>query len=205
MNNKLFNICLVATFVALAGCNKAEEPAAEKPAEEKATTMEQATAEKPAVGEKVVVTVEATVTAINHETREVTLKNADGESISFIAADEVRNLAQVEVGDTLTVEYMEGVMIEVVDAATELGTSTGGAAGRAELGEKPGGATISGVSVVVVIEAIDLENGTATVKNAEGESKTVKARDPENLKKVAVGDKVMITFVQGIAITVTEK
>lgn len=194
MNKKLFKICLVAVFVALAGCNKVEQP-----------TTEKATAEKPSVSEEIVVTMEATVTAINQETREVTLKNAAGESVTFIADDEVRNLAQVEVGDTLTVEYMEGVMIEVVDPATELGTSEAGAADRAEQGEKPGGAAISETSVVVVIEAINLENETATVKTAEGQSKTVKARNPENLKKVAVGDKVMITFTQGIAITVTEK
>ena len=194
MNKKLFKICLVAGFVALAGCDKAEQPATEK-----------ATVEKPSTSEEIVVTMEATVTAINQETREVTLKNAAGESVTFIADDKVRNLAQVEVGDTLTVEYMEGVMIEVVDPATELGTSEAGAAGRAEPGEKPGGAAISETSVVVVIEAIDLENETATVKTAEGQSKIVKARNPENLKKVVVGDKVMITFTQGIAITVTEK
>lgn len=194
MNKKLFKICLVAGFVALAGCDKAEQPA-----------MEKATAEKPSASEKIVVTMEAAVTAINQETREVTLKNADGESVTFIADDKVRNLAQVEVGDMLSVEYMEGVMIEVVDPATELGTSTADAAGRAKQGEKPGGVAISETSVVVVIEAIDLENETATVKTAEGQSKIVKARNPENLKKVAVGDKVMITFTQGIAIAVTEK
>jgi hypothetical protein len=194
MNKKLFKICLVAGFVALAGCDKAEQPA-----------MEKATAEKPSASEEIVVTMEATVTAINQETREVTLKNAAGESVTFIADDKVRNLAQVEVGDTLSVEYMEGVMIEVVDPATELGTSTADAAGRAKQGEKPGGVAISETSVVVVIEAIDLENETATVKTAEDKSKIVKARNPENLKKVVVGDKVMITFTQGIAITVTEK
>lgn len=204
MNKNLFTICLLAVLVALAGCTKKEESAGEKPAAEQ-PAAEKATEEKPSVSEEVVVTVEATVTAINQETREVTLKNDAGESVTFIADDKVRNLAQVKVGDTLTVEYMEGVMIEVVDPATELGTSTGGAAGRAELGQKPGGAAISETSVVVIIEAIDLENGTATVKNAEGQSKTVKARHPENLKKVAVGDKVMITFTQGIAISVTEK
>ena len=190
MNKKLFKICLVAGFVALAGCNKAEQPA---------------TAEKPSVSEEIVVTMEATVTAINLETREVTLKNAAGEIVTFIADDKVRNLAQVEVGNMLTVEYMEGVMIEVVDPATELGSSASSAAGRTEQGGKPGGAVISETSVVVVIEAIDLENETATVKTSEGESKIVKARNPENLKKVAVGDKVMITFTQGIAISVTEK
>ena len=149
--------------------------------------------------------MEATVTAINQETREVTLKNAAGEEVTIIADDEVRNLAQVEVGDILTIEYLEGVMIEVVDPKTELGSSEVSAAARAAPGEKPAGAAATETSVVVVIEAIDLEDETVTLKNAEGVSKTVVARNPENLKKVSVGDKVMITFTEAVAMTVTEK
>ena len=41
-------------------------------------------------------TVNAVVESVNLETREVVLKRADGEIISFIASDEVRNLAQVD-------------------------------------------------------------------------------------------------------------
>jgi hypothetical protein len=210
MNKQLLKIFLLAGIVAIAGCQKGEEAAAPEKApmaEEKAAPAETAAAteEKPSVSEEVLITMEATVTAVNQETREVTLKNAEGEEVTIIADEEVRNLAQVEVGDILTIEYLEGVMIEVVDPATELGAMESGAAARAEPGEKPAGAMVAETSVVVVIEAIDLEDETVTLKNAEGESKTVVARNPENLKKVKVGDKVMITFTEAVAMTVTEK
>ena len=213
MNKQLLKIFLLTGIFAftIAGCQKGEqaaEPEKAPMAEETAAPAEAAApmeAEKPSVSEEVLVTLEATVTAVNQETREVTLKNAEGEEVTIIADDDVRNLAQVEVGDILTIEYLEGVMIEVVDPATELGASEVSAAARAEPGEKPGAAAVSETSVVVIIEAIDLENETATLKNAAGESKTVKARNPENLKKVKVGDKVMITFTEAVAIKVTEK
>jgi len=212
MNKQLLKIFLLAGIFAfaIAGCDKGEKAAAPETApmaEEKAAPAETAAAmeEKPSVMEEVLITMEATVTAVNQETREVTLKNAAGETVTIIADDDVKNLAQVEAGDILTIEYLEGVMIEVVDPATALGAAEVSAAARAEPGEKPGGAAITETSVVVVIEAIDLENDTATLKNAEGVSKTVKARNPENLKKVKVGDKVMITFTEAVAITVTEK
>lgn len=211
MNKQLLKIFLAGIFAfAIVGCQKGEEAAAPEKApmaEEKAAPAEPAAAmeEKPSVSEEVLITMEATVTAVNQETREVTLKNAAGEEVTIIADDDVQNLAQVEAGDILTIEYLEGVMIEVVDPATALGAVEAGAATRAEPGEKPGAAMITETSVVVVIEAIDLENETATLKNAEGTSKTVKARNPENLKKVKVGDKVMITFTEAVAITVTEK
>ena len=209
MNKQLLKIFLLAGFVAIAGCQKGEQAAEPEkaPMEEKAAPAETAAApeEKPSVSEEILITMEATVTAINQETREVTLKNAAGEEVTIIADDEVRNLAQVEVGDILTIEYLEGVMIEVVDPGTELGAAEVGAAARAEPGEKPAGAMVTETSVVVEIIAIDLENDTATLKNAAGETKTVAARNPENLKKVKVGDRVMITFTEAVAMTVTEK
>ena len=45
------------------------------------------------------------------------------------------------------------------------------------------------VFVVTTIAAIDTETQMVTLMSASGETKTVKARDPENLKKVKVGHK----------------
>jgi uncharacterized lipoprotein len=202
MIKKSFTVLLITAIFAITGCDKQEETA--QPVD--ANKAEQQAAEaRPFVAEKRLLQAEATVTAINHETRQVTLENAQGETTTFIADENVRNLAQVEVGDVLTVEYLEGVVIEVVDPNTELGSTEAGVATRAEAGQKPGAGAVSETSIVVQIVAIDLDNGTATVKNAEGKTKTVKARNPENLKKVAVGDKVMVTFTEAIAITVNEK
>ncbi len=49
-------------------------------------------------------TVTARVEAINHETREVTLLRADGETLSFTASAEARNLDQVAVGDIVVAQ-----------------------------------------------------------------------------------------------------
>ena len=206
MNKRLIKMFLLAGFVAIAGCNKGEQtgqtetaPMAEKP-------MTSAPQEKPHIMEESLVTLEATVTAINQETREVTLENADGESVTFIAGDEVRNLAQVEVGDKLTVDYLEAVEIKVLGPEeAEVGAEGVAAAGRAELGEKPAGAAVSETTVVFVIEAIDKEMETVTLKGPAGNSKTVKVRNPDNLNKAAVGDKVRVTYTEGLAVKVTEK
>lgn len=218
MNKQLLKIILLTGLIAIAGCDKGEKAAepekapmaegttesTEMPGSETAEMPAAGSEEKPSVNEEVLITMEATVTAINQETREVTLKDADGETVTFVADDEVRNLAQVEVGDKLTVQYLEGVNIEIVDKDTELGTQEVSAGARAEPGEKPAGAAVTETSVVLLIEAIDLENETVTLKNANGESKTVVPHNPENLKKVAVGDKVKITYTEGVAMKVTE-
>ena len=150
--------------------------------------------------------LEATVTAVNHETRQVTLQDSKGESVTFIASKDVRNLAQVDVGDKIMVEYMEAIEIQVMGPEeAELGAGEISAATRAEPGEKPAGAAISETTLIVVIEAIDKENETVTLKGREGNSKMVKVRNPANLDKVAVGDKVKITYTEALAVVVTEK
>ncbi len=58
-------------------------------------------------------TVTATVTAIDHKTREVTLKANDGQEVSFVVGAAAKNLAQVNKGDVVTATYTEAVAYEV--------------------------------------------------------------------------------------------
>lgn len=206
MKQHILNVFVLVSIFAIAGCDKADktaQPEKAPAAKEAAVAAPQA---KPGMSEEVMITAEATVTAINHETRQVTIQNSAGESTTFIASDEVRNLAQVNVGDTLTVEYMEAIDIQVMAPGdAEVGVSEAAGESRAELGEKPAGAAISETTLVVIIEAINKENETVTLKGPEGNSKVVKVRNPANLDKVAIGDKVMITYTESLAIAVTEK
>jgi hypothetical protein len=185
MNRQRLKAFLLAAVIAVAGCNKEEktaQPESTPMADETSTAAETTAAvpqEKPSIKKESTLTLEATVTAVNKETREVTLENASGESITVVAGDEVRNFAQIEVGDKLTVDYMEAVDIQVLGPeGTEVGAEGVAGAARAAPGEKPGGAMVSGTTVVVVIEAIDKEMETVTVKGPSGNSKTVKSRKP---------------------------
>ena len=56
----------------------------------------------------------ATVTAVNQSTRMVTLKGPEGNSVTFKASDEVRNLAQVKVGDEVKFAYYESLAVRVL-------------------------------------------------------------------------------------------
>ncbi len=161
---------------------------------------------RPARLDAAVVKLEATVAAVDHKTREVTLKDADGETVTITAGEEVKNLAQVVVGDRVTVEYLVMVAMEVLPPGdVEMATMTTAAKKTAPLGEKPAGAVVQETTVITVIEAIDKENELVTLKDPDGNTKTVKARNPANLEKIAIGDKVQVTYVTALAINVTEK
>jgi len=229
MDTPLLKIFVIAGIIAFTGCDSANKSAPEEnttKAEDTSSTsqdkgsmaegksmggetpmgegMSGSMQEKPSMHQETVSTLEATVTAIDQATREVTLKSADGESVSFIAGDEVKNLAQVKVGDKLKLEYLESVTVQVLEAGqADVGAETVAGAARAKPGEKPAGVAISETTVVVVIEAIDKEHEKVTLKGPEGKTKTVKVRNPENLEKVAIGDKVMITYTEALAVKIT--
>ncbi|MDX2427122.1 MAG: hypothetical protein QNK22_00340 [Xanthomonadales bacterium] len=159
--------------------------------------------EKPSLYSSQTMKVTAVVEAINHETREVTLRGPEGNSTSFVASEEARNLDQVSVGDIVMAEYEQSLAIEVfANDGSAPGAGAIAAAGRSEKGEMPGMAAIDATVVTATVEEINLEANTFKLKGPAGEVKEYVARDPENLKKAAVGDLVVITYTEAIAISV---
>ena len=151
-------------------------------------------------------TVTAEVTAIDHETRVVTVRKADGEEITFTASDEARNLGQVSVGDILRAEYERTVSIEVMaNDGMEPDAAMASAMARTKEGEMPGIAAMDATITVATVEEINIEMNTFKLKGPHGEVTEYVARNPENLKRSAVGDLVVITTTEAIAITVEEQ
>jgi len=149
--------------------------------------------------------LQATVTAIDMKTRMVTLKGPEGNETTIHVDKRARNLEQVKVGDVVKVAYVQQVAWQVRKAGDGAPSSDVGAeqaAVRAEPGQKPAGAVGQRITFTATIEAIDLAKGTVTLKGPQGNSQTIKARNPANLKKVKVGDLVDITYTEALAIKV---
>jgi hypothetical protein len=157
-------------------------------------------------GEAVVATVTATatVTKINHKTREVHIKTTDGQVAKFVASADVQNLDQIKKGDMITVVYTEALAYEVKKHSTSAeGTTTTGAV--ANPGEKPAGAVAQQTTITVKITAINSKTASVTVKGTDGELETIKVKDPSKLNGLKVGDTVDITYIEAIAIKVDPK
>jgi len=159
--------------------------------------------DKPSLFTSQTMKLTAVVEAINHETREVTLRGPEGNTSSFVASEEARNLDQVSVGDIVMAEYEQSLAIEVfANDGSVPGAGGLAAAGRSEKGEMPGMAAIDATVVTATVEEINLENNTFKLKGPSGEVTEYVAQDPENLKKAAVGDLVVITYTEAIALSV---
>jgi len=153
------------------------------------------------VGESV--TVKATVTSVDQKTRQVTIKTDDGKTRSFIAGDNVKNLAQLKKGDIITATYTEAIAYQVRKHDKTAGeVQVTDAAAAAAPGSKPAGAVMQQTTVAVTITAIDPTVPTVTFKGPQGNSRTIKVKDPAKLKGVKVGDVVDITYTEALAIKV---
>jgi hypothetical protein len=180
-------LVVVSSLVAGGCASSTGEKAPEKP-----TTVERSST----------VTLTATVVAVDQATRVVTLRGPQGNTVTFTAGPEVRNLAQVAAGDEVRVAYYESLALRLLKP-DEAAVNEGGAiASRAAAGEVPKGAAASQVTVTVTIEGIDKANGTVTIKLPDGSPRTVKAADPKNLEKIKVGDRVAITYTEALAVSI---
>ena len=167
------------------------------------STDEEVMMDRPSFSASQKAIVSAVVQAIDHETRVVTLRKPDGEEITFTAGEKVRNLGQVEVGDVLVAEYVESVSIKVLaNDGMEADAADVVAMARAEEGEKPGFAAMDSSIVIATVEEINLEMNTFKLKGPDGVVDEYVARNPDNLRRAKVGDLVVTTVTESIAITV---
>jgi hypothetical protein len=151
-------------------------------------------------------TMTAKVEGVDVKTRTLTLRTNDSRLVPLKVGNEVRNLAQVDKGDTVELDYFEAVEFEVRQpTAEELELAGIGidVAGRAAQGKKPA-ALVAGERVdILTIESIDKKRQLITLKSPEGYV-TVKAKYPQNLKVVKVGDTVVVKTSELFAARIKE-
>jgi Cu/Ag efflux protein CusF len=162
-----------------------------------------ASEEKPALFTNQSIMVTAHVEAIDQQSRVVTLMAEDGKTVTFTASEDARNLGQVAVGDIVHAEYIQSISLQVVAAENvEPLVAEVAAVVQSEQGEMPGLAALDTIVKVLTIEEINIENNTFKLKDADGVVSEYVARDPENLKKSAVGDALVASYTKAVAISV---
>lgn len=144
----------------------------------------------------------AAITAINSATREITLKGSQGREVTLVAGPQVKNFAQMKVGDQVTAEYVEALTLELKKGGGKaVGVTEQAGAKGAKPGDLPAG--VAGRQVKIVADVVDVNPSTQTL-TLRGAKETVelKVRDPAQFKLVAKGDQVEATYTQAVAIAV---
>lgn len=148
------------------------------------------------------VQVAATVQAIDSEKRLVTLRGPEGNVFVVQAGPEVRNFAQIKVGDQVVARYVEALSLELKPGSGGIRERIEREAGvAAKPGERPGAAVGRQVTVVADVIAVDATKQTVRLR---GPQRTIdlKVQDPNQFKLVKVGDQVEATFTEAVALSV---
>ena len=150
-----------------------------------------------------VIEATATVVEIHAATRTVTLMGPQGRLLDIVCGDEVRNFAQIQVGDNVTVRYQEALTLEL--KKTRAPSDAGGAAGamRAEPGARPAAAAAHAVAVIADVVAVDPVKSTITLRGPAGREVELKIRNQDHFTVVKKGDQVEAVYSEAVALAVT--
>lgn len=143
------------------------------------------------------------ITAIDPATRVVKIKAASGEEREIVAGSEVRNFAQIKVGDDVSVEAIQALTLELKKGGAGIRERVDTVdAQRAKEGEKPAAAVGAKVTVLADVVKVDTKKSTVDLRGVH-HTLTLKISDPNQLKLIAVGDQVRGTYVEAVGVAVT--
>lgn len=162
---------------------------------------------KPSRVENATTTVHATVEAIDHDARIVTLRGPAGGSVTVKAGESVKNLSQLKVGDQVRAVYHESLAVRVRKAGDPangyaVAASESSAAGSpGEGGDKGVPVAAWSQTISATVQDVDRKGSAVTLKGPGGRMHTLKVRDPKRLNNVNVGDEVDITYSESLAVS----
>lgn len=151
--------------------------------------------------------IQGTITEINKETRDITLIGSKGELHTINAGEEVKRFDEIEVGDVVTFDFYRYMKAEFrKPTAEELAEPLVvlAEAEKAGLDMEPGAAIGAVVKAVVTIQAINLPFMYVNIQGPRGNFTTIQMEDKELIQKLHVGQVVIMTYAEAVAISLTK-
>ncbi len=155
--------------------------------------------------EAVKLSMSAKVEEIDYETREVVLRGDHDKLTTLTVKDEVKRLDEISVGDLVGVEYQIAVVAELRRPTAEEAENplvVLGGAGKAGESASPAAGLGRVIRAVCTIEGLDRQSEMVSLKGPMGQYFSVKASKPERLTQLSIGDTVVITYSEAVAIAV---
>lgn len=153
---------------------------------------------------------DATIEAIDAKTRQVTLRPVGGEPETVVAPADV-DLARLRKGDGVVFGAYRRLSVRALPAgAAPLGVTREAMMARtgATTTTTPGRAVGEQTRAVLEIAAIDRANHRVTLRGADGQSRTLDVRNPDNQRKLQTlndGDLVQIDLFEAVVVALRPK
>jgi hypothetical protein len=146
------------------------------------------------------VTVTATVEAIEHASRSLTLKKPDNSILQITVPKEYLRFDALKVGDKLSATYYDNIVIRV-KAPGEKDVDSASASLIASPGAKPGFTVGAQRSITATITAIDPKVPSITLSGPSNWKYSSKVADKDALKQVKVGDRLDVVWTEAVLLS----
>ena len=147
--------------------------------------------------------LQGTITALDSDSREVTVVGQEGNIVTLTAGEEVERFNEFEVGDLIKLEYLTYMMAEFRNPTPEEILEplvVIAEAGKVDLDMPPGAAIGALVKAVVTVEVINRPYMDVVVKGPQGNFVTIPVEDPSLIQTLNVGKVVILTYGEAMAL-----
>ena len=172
-------------------------------AEHSSTKAATGSEEQPS-GRAVAIQLEALVTAIDLDTREISLQGPNGQALTVTAQEQITDLENVSVGDRLLVTYLAALEGEVRAPTEEELAEPWLVLEESAISDDPdlpGVADARIIRAVVTIEGMNREIGVVTVKDSRGKLHIIGDVEPEKMEGVTLGQTVVLVYTEALAMS----
>ena len=159
---------------------------------------------RPAKEKWSLVTAQGKVTAINKDTREITLMGPQGELATVTASDAVKRFDEISVSDMITFDYytyMKAEFRQPTEAELNEPLVVLVEGGKAPEGMDPAAIVGAEVKAVVTVEILNRPAMLATVKGPRGNYTSIPMEDEELMTQLHIGQVVILTYTEAMAVS----
>lgn len=149
------------------------------------------------------IVVTATVEAIDHERRTITLKGPDSKAVTLRAGRGVKKFGEIRKGDLVSAEYLVAVAVVVrkPDGVSPPGFLRD--VSVAPRGRETDGQPVDTVDILGMVESVDHEKRTVTVKGNDGVEHPYRVDvRVKKFRNILKGDKVSVRATEPLAVRI---
>lgn len=146
--------------------------------------------------------VTATVKAVDHRNRTVTLAGPSGKRATYKVGKAAVNFDRIRVGDRVNVTLTESVAVFLRPKGTPPSVGEGAAVALAPKGAMPGGVVATTTEVTARVVSVDTATHHVTLELPGGHKRTVSVNPGIDLTQVAPGNAVTAQVADAVAISV---
>jgi hypothetical protein len=150
------------------------------------------------------VTVEAVVTDVDVETRQVTLQGPSGDLFTVTVPESASRLDEVKVGDRLVATYLAGLEAELREPTEEELAEPWVVvkdAGVSDDENYPGVGAARVIRAVCTIEGLNRILGNVVIKDPRGKVHVIGDVEPEKMEGVTLGQTLVVVYAEALALS----